>query len=256
MSISLQGLGTRSTSYRLTTMSFQSCGVCVSNQICFLFSWLDSGPETYDEVAPKIEYWIELALTKQFITVDKLVEDISALAWDTSCCPASFVRFLREFLDSPRRSTQARSFVGELCTRIFLWFAAASADDLYMDRYESSVTIGGGYGFVEAALFVGHLIQRGLLDHDLVRLHLVKPLTAHYYFLPDTPAETVRANAICALFDVAGCTLVQGPLEPEDVRVCFEIMGAQSSRPGGIKELSAARLEVRCFGPDTLIGAC
>ena len=113
-----------------------------------------------------------------------------------------------------------------------------------MDGHSGTVTSGGGHGFIEAALFVGHLIQRGLLDHNLVRLHLIKPLTAHYYSLLDTPAETVRANAICVLFDVAGFTLVQGPLEPEDVRVCFEILGAQSSRPGGTKGLSATKLEV------------
>lgn len=114
-----------------------------------------------------------------------------------------------------------------------------------MNRYNRSVTICGGYGFIEAALFVGHLIQCGLLNHDLVRLYLIKPLTTHYYPLLDTPAETVRANAVCQLFAVAGSTLVQGPLEPEDIRVCFEILGAQSSRPGGIKVLSAARLEVQ-----------
>jgi len=116
-----------------------------------------------------------------------------------------------------------------------------------MDSYDRSVTSSGGHGFIEAALFMGHLIECGLLNHDLVRLHPIKPLAAHYYPKPKTPAETVRANAICRLFVVAGNTLVQGPLEPEDVRVCFEILGTQSSRPGGTKELSAARLEVQCL---------
>ena len=223
-------------------MSFQSRGAAVSGRIYDLFSCLNT--RTYDKVAPTIEYWTELALTQQFTTVGELVELVSILAWSTSRCPASFARFLREFRDQPHRSFQARSFVDEFCTRVFWWFVAASVEDLGMNRYNASVTVGGEYGFMEAALFVGHLIQCGLLNHDLVRLHLIKPLTTHYYPNPKTPAGTVRANAVCQLFAVAGSTLVQGPLEPEDVRVCFEILGTQSSRPGGIKYLSAAKLEV------------
>jgi hypothetical protein len=88
---------------------------------------------TYDEVAPKIEYWIELALTQQLTTVDKLVEYVSDIAWTSHRSPASFARFLQEFRDSPRRSAQARSFVDDLCTRVFRWFIAASAEDLEME---------------------------------------------------------------------------------------------------------------------------
>ena len=224
-------------------MSYQNRGISVSEKISWLFSCLNT--QTYDQVAPKIEYWSELALTQGFTTAEKLVEDISGLAWTTSRCPASVARFLREFRDSSRRSTQARSFVDEFCTRVFLWFAAASAEDLGMNGHSGRVANGGGYGFIEAASLVGYLIRGGLLNHDIVRLHLIKPLTAHCYSRPETSAETVRANAICRLFVVAGSALVQGHLEAEDVRVCFEILRTQSSKPDGIKGLSAAELEVQ-----------
>jgi len=112
-----------------------------------------------------------------------------------------------------------------------------------MNEYNGVVTRGGGYGFLKTASFVGHLIECDLLDHELVRLHPIKLLTAHYYLQPWESSETVRFNAICRLFVAAGSTLVQGLLEPEDVRVCFEILGTQSSNPGGIE---AAKLEVKC----------
>ena len=113
-----------------------------------------------------------------------------------------------------------------------------------MNKYDGMVTRGGGYGFIELVSFVGHLVERSLLDHDLVRLHLIKPLTRHQYSRPGTPAETVRVKAIHRLFVATGSTLVQGLLEPEDVRICFEILGTQSSRPGEIEGLSAAKLKV------------
>jgi len=156
-------------------MSYQNRGISVSEKIFWLFSCLNT--QTYDEVAPKIEHWIELALTQEFTTVDKLVEDVSGLAWTASSCPASFARFLREFRDSSRRSTQAKSFVDEFCTRVFLWFAAASAEDLGMNGHSGRVASGGGYGLIEAASFVGYLIRGGLPDRDIVRLHLIKSLT-------------------------------------------------------------------------------
>jgi len=115
-----------------------------------------------------------------------------------------------------------------------------------MNGHSGRVASGGGYGFIEAASFIGYLIRGDLLNHEIVRLHLIKPLTAHCYPRPETSAETVRANAICRLFAVAGSTLVQGHLEAEDVRVCFEILRTQMSRPGGIKGLSATKLEVQC----------
>ena len=224
-------------------MPYQDRDIGVSRKIYSLFTHLKI--RTYNEIAPKIEYWIELALTQQLTTIDKLVEHVSGLAWTSSRCPASFARFLKEFRDSPQRSTQARSFVDELCTRVFWWFAAASAEDLVMN-YSGTVASDGGYGFMEAASSVGHLIERGLLDHELVRLHLVKPLTTHHYPQPEGPEATLKANAICRLFFAAGSTLAQGLLEPEDVQVCFKLLEIHLTRHGKTGGLSLAKLEVRC----------
>jgi hypothetical protein len=98
-------------------------GPIVSSQIYCLFTCLDT--PTYDEVAPKLEYWTELALTQQLATVGKLVERVSEIAWTSYRSPASFARLLKQFRDSPRRSTQAGSFVDDLYTRLFLLFLAA-----------------------------------------------------------------------------------------------------------------------------------
>jgi len=234
----------RHTFHRPTTMPDQDRGIDVSRKIHSLFLRLDI--QTYDEVTPKIEYWTELALTQQFTTVDKLAEEVSFLPWTTYRCPASFARFLKEFRNSPRRSTQARSFVNDLSTRLFWWFAAASAEVFTTDWHTTTVARNGGRSFVEAAWFVGYLIRCDLLDHELVRLHLIKPLTTYYYPRLEISAETVRAKAIYRLFAVAGSTLVQGLLEPGDVQVCFEILGTQSSGPGGVEGLSAAKLKVQC----------
>ena len=237
------GSRARHTSYRLTIMPYQDRGAVVSRRIYSLLSCLDT--QAYDKVAPQVGYWTELALTQQFTTVDKLVEDISGLAWTTYRCSASFARFLKEFRDSPHRSTQARSFVDDLSTRVFCWFAAASAEDLAMAWQEDTVASGGGYGFVEAASFVGHLIDRGLLDHELVRLHLIKPLTTYYHPRFITPAEIVRANAIYRLFVAAGNTLVQGLLDPEDVRDCFGILQTYLLSGETTAGLSRPKLEVQ-----------
>ena len=254
------GPRTRHTFNRLTAMTHRDRDIDVSIRIYSLLSCLDT--QTYDEVAAEVGYWTEWALTQQLTTVEKLVEDVSALAWTSHPSPASFARFLKELRDSPRRSAQARSFIDEFCTRVFRSFSAASAEDLEIDWQEGTVANGGGYGFVNAASFIGHLIDCDLLDRELVRLHLIKSLTTHRYPRAETPAETVRVGAIRRLFIIAGDTLVQGLLEPEDVRVCFGILGTRSSRPGGIgglstagmmmeyaihhDALSAARLEVQC----------
>ena len=169
----------RNTSYRPTTMSYQYRGISLSAQIYWLLSCLDI--PTYDKVAPKIEYWTELALTQQFTTAEELVEHVSDLPWTSHRSVASVARFLKEFRDSPRRSSQARSFVNDLSTRVFWWFAAASAEGLRMDENGGAVARNGGRGFVEVASFVGHLIECGLLNHDLVRQHLINPLTDHYH---------------------------------------------------------------------------
>ncbi|KAF9646652.1 hypothetical protein BDM02DRAFT_2983215 [Thelephora ganbajun] len=97
------------------------------------------------------------------------------------------------------------------------------------------------------ASFVGQLIECNLLNHELVRLHLIKPLTTHHvtthtYAVPNEPAK-VRAHAIHQLFLIAGDTLLRGLLESEDVRVCIEILDAQVPRPGGTDAFSAEKLQ-------------
>ena len=60
-----------------------------------------------------------------------------------------------------------------------------------------SVSIGGGENFIRAASFVGHLIECGLLSNELVRRHLVKPLTTHCYEKSSYgPPSAVRTKAI------------------------------------------------------------
>ena len=240
--------------YRLTTMSYQNRDVSASAKIYTLFFALDL--KTYDEVAQKLEYWIETVLSQRFTTVAKLVEYVSTIAWTTHKSPASLARFLKEFRDSPRRSAHARSFVDELCTRVFLWFTAASEEDLAMDWYDRNVAKGGGCGFREAASFVGNFIQRDLLNHKLVRQHLIKSLITHYYPSPGTQQEIVRINAIFQVFVVAGDVLVQGLLEPDDARACFEILETRSPMCGLAVPLSTAKLEVQCvIHPDIPIGS-
>ena len=123
--------------------------------------------------------------------------------------------------------------------------------------YGDWVVSRGGYGFIEAASFIGHLIDCGLLDHELMRLYLIKPLTTHHYSQPGLPQEAVRVSAICRLFVAAGNTLVQGLLEPGDILVCFKILEIQLSRHGMTARLSSTKLEVQCATYlDTLIGTC
>ena len=194
-----------------------------------------------------IESWIEVALTQELTTVDELIGRVSDLAWvgSRNGSHSSFARFLVEFRDSPRRSAQARSFVDGICTRIFRWFVAASADDLSRNWGHGRTARNGGNGFIEGASIVGHLIEHRLLDHQLVRLYLIKRLT-HHYPHPQGWARTVRAAAIYRLFAVAGNTLLRGVLEPEDVRVCFEMLETQLSISAWADGLSTANLEVWC----------
>jgi hypothetical protein len=192
-------------------------------------------PSTYDEIAPKIEYWIEYVITEQFTTINDLVERVSAVAWEKCASRSDISRFLKEFRDAPHRSERTRSFVDELCLHILRWFAIAAAEDLPASGH-LSVMNGGKEGFTRAALFVGHLIKCGLLNHDLVRRHLIKPLVAHHGY------DNHRAKAIYRIFVVAGNTLLQGLLEPKDVQVCFEILDIL--REGA--ELKTERLNVRC----------
>jgi len=219
---------------------------CISSKVRLLLISLTKQPSDYNKITPKIEYWIEYVLREQFTTVDELVEDISYMAWDLGGSYSSVARLLKEFHDAPRCSAQARSFVDKLSEHVLRWFAIASAEDHAAD-YWSSVASGTADSFVRAASLIGHLIECGLLSHELVRRHLVKPLISHYPDRNNTrecKAEVVRANAIYQLFNTAGNTLLRGLLEPEDVQVCFETLDTHTSS-GGIEGLDAGKLRVR-----------
>jgi len=116
-----------------TTMSREAAGyhnrqLTILMKIYSLFCSLDSS--TYDEVAPKVEYWIEWALTEHSTTVDELVERVASVAWSPDKSHEGVARFLKEFRDAPHRSNRARSFVEKLCTHVLRWFAVASAESL------------------------------------------------------------------------------------------------------------------------------
>ena len=226
-------------------MGYGSCkGALVDNVSQMLYALL---PSTYDELAPKIEYWIEYIIKEQFTTPKDLAEDLSTIAWSYTTHDASIPRFLKEFRDAPNRPEPMRSFVDELCLRILRWFASASTDPFQMDDYSGLVPVGGGRGFVRAASFVGRLIERGLIDRELVRWHVVKPLTLYDKDHPRL-SPIIRANAVYQLFAVAGDTLLQGLLEPGDVQVCFNTLDTQlPSGYSGIVGFNAVTFNVRCF---------
>ena len=208
-------------------------------------------PSKYDEIAQRIEYWIEYAITEQFTTIDDLVERISPVAWNASGSHSDISRFLKEFRDAPHRSEGAKFFVDKLCLHVLRWFAIASVENLSMSWSGGSIPVGGGEGFIRAASFVGHLIKCGLLSDEIVRRHLIKPLTTHYYETNGYDQTTaVRTKAIYQLFTTAGNTLLQGLLEPGDVWICFEILDSyifitQSYHCNVLASFDTARLNVR-----------
>jgi len=224
----------------------------ICNLLCSLFS------SNYDEIAPKIEYWIEYAIAEQFTTIGDLVERVSSVAWYHSGSHSDISRFLKEFRDAPHRSKGAKSFVDELCLHILRWFAIASTDNFPGEYiHDRNISVGRGEGFICAASFVGHLIERGLFSDEPVRRHLVKPLTTHYFEENRYDAPThYRTRAIYKLFTVAGNTLLQGLLEPEDVQTCFKIFDIRTwvkqdnreySSP--LPEFDKTRFDVRCDSP-------
>lgn len=222
------------------TASFHNRQPCITSKIRSLLASLTEDSSANDKITPKIEYWIEYVLYEEFTTVNELAEGVSTVVWDLNDpCARSVVRFLKEFHSAPNRTRQARSFVDELCERILRWFAMASVEDLGRNNYPGLVAASGGYGFIRAASFVGYLIEWGLLGHELVKRHLVKPLTAHEYTGQDHDTKFVRVTAIYQLFIAAGNTLLRGLLEHEDVQASFEILNA--SRMSGI---DAGRLQV------------
>lgn len=72
---------------------------------------------------------------------------------------------------------------------------------------------------MRATSFARYLIELGLLSHELVRRHLTKSLTNFSCSLD------IRVNAIYQIFITAGNTLLQGLLEPDDIRACFSRLG-------------------------------
>jgi hypothetical protein len=113
---------------------------------------------------------------------DDLVERVSAVAWAPCSSRSDISRFLKEFHDAPHRSERARSFVERVvpprssvvrdsCSRGPPRIAPGSPLCRRMVDWKASV---------RAASFVGHLIECGLLSHDLVRRHLIKPLITHH----------------------------------------------------------------------------
>ena len=220
----------------------------ICSKISSLLKTLANGSPNYDSTAPKIEYWIEYVLKEGFASVDELVEGVSRVGWEgVQGSYATIARFFKEFYDAPHHSMQARSFVSQLCAYALRWFAIASTEDLW-SRSSGFVAINGSSSFVHAASFIGHLIERGLLSHELVRRHLIKPLTNHVDInnFADTPGG-IRAKAIYQLFLAAGNTLLQGTLEPDDVQVCFDKLDSRNPQDMGF---DVEKLGVQCTSHD------
>ena len=198
-------------------------------------------PSKYDQITPKVEYWIEYVLREQFITVRELVERVSYIAWEADSFEVpNLLRFLKEFRNVPHRSEHGRAFVDELCHHILRWFAITATENYH--SLEDSVAIGGGDGFIRAASFVGQLIETGLLSHDLIRRHLIKPLITH----GDNDDDNYRILAIHQLFVVAGSTLLQGLIEPNDAQLSFQIL---NELPYADKQKVEVQCDLRIIAP-------
>jgi hypothetical protein len=226
-------------------MGYDKCkGVLIGNLTSLLYSLRTS---TYYDLAPKIEYWIEYIITEQFTTPEGLAELLSPMAWQCYGRNAEIPRFLKEFRDSPNHSEQMRSFVDVLCLRVLRWFASASADSFTMDSYTGSIPDSGsaGAGFIRVAYFLGCLIKHGLLSYELVRWHVIKPLTLYNKNHPNLNLA-ITASAIYQLLAAAGNTLLEGFLEPGDVRACFDTVDPQvPSKCSGIAGFDAEKFSVR-----------
>ena len=227
----------------------------ICSQICSLLASLTENPSEYDQTAPKIEYWIEYVLREDFSTVDELVEGVSYVAWSTSGVSFATVgKFLKEFRDAPHRSEQGRTFVTQMCSHVLRWFSIASVECVWnsYDWGAGWISSGGGPGFIRAASFVGYLIEWGLLSRELVQRHLTKSLTNHVYgtyYHVESPGA-IRARAIYQLFAAAGNTLLQGLLEPDDVKACFDMLDTWSQRGVGC---NAAELKVQYTACDDVL---
>jgi hypothetical protein len=107
-------------------------------------------PSTYDEIAPKIEYWVDYVITEQFMTTDDLVERVSSVAWENRASHSEILRFLKDFRDTPHRSEGVRSFVTQFCTHVLRWFAIAAAED-FSTHWGTSSVASGGWGRLYAS---------------------------------------------------------------------------------------------------------
>lgn len=234
----------------MATVGYHNRQVFIGSKIRSLLISLTKEPSKYNEITPKIEYWIEYVLREDFSTVNELVEWVSYVAWDINGGSfASVGQFFKEFRDSPHRSDQARTFVTRMCSHVLRWFAIASVEDL-----KGSPGWGGGKiaysgpNFIRAASFVGYLIEYGLLTHEFVQRHLTKSLTNHQDDGDDKYSPgAVRAQAIYQLFITAGNTLLQGLLEPDDVQDCFDKLDARGHRDMGF---DAVKLKVQYIAHD------
>jgi hypothetical protein len=234
------------------TMGYQSRRGPICSKICSMLITLADGTSNYDHIAPKIEYWIEYVLREGFASVDELVEGISGVAWGSvQGSYASIGRFFREFSDAPHRSEQAKSFVSQFSLYVLRWFAIASIEDLGnlllqggWCHLTGSISPGATSGFINAASFIGYLIKWGLLSHELIQRHLIKPLTNHLdNHVYETSPGAIRAKAIYQLLTAAGDTLLQGLLKPDDVQDCFNMLDA---RPHEKMEFDSEKVKVRC----------
>lgn len=219
----------------------------ICSKIRSLLIDLTNEPSNYDQIAQKVEYWIEYVLRQCFATVDELVVGVSSVARESGGSYASVGRFLKEFHDAPHRSEQARTFVTQLCPFVLRSFAISSVEDLWFISYSrgSISNNGPAPGFIRAASFVGYLIEWSLLSRELIRQHLVKPLISHHQkYDNELSPDIVRATAIYQLFAAAGNSLLCGLLGTEDVQVCFEIL---DSRHRWITGFDPAKLQVWCI---------
>ena len=118
----------------------------LAENICNLLYSLSSS--TYDEIAPKIEYWIEYVLTEPFTTTHDLAERVSSVVWEDRGSKSEIGRFFKELYHAAHRPEQMRSFVDELCLYLLRWFAVASMEDLWKNWSTSPVSKYGGPGFI------------------------------------------------------------------------------------------------------------
>lgn len=206
-------------------------GHLFTDKISSMIISLTKEPLEYRKIAQKIEFWIEYTFRERIMTVDRLVWGVSLMRWDGGDSYTNVGRFLKEFRDTPHRSEQARSFVDKLCEDTLQTFAIKSAGNVSMGQ-DSSLGPGGAKGFIGRASLIGYFIERGLLSHEFVRRHLVKPLIAHHYTDCDGDQKSVRAMVIYQLFVAARDILLQGLLEPEDIQACFETLDTEISLEG------------------------